>query len=49
MCDQKPVKGDVFCCNECGMEIKCTKPCGCTDGEKLPCFECCGQEMVKKD
>ena len=51
-------KGDIFACEECGLELQVFKEC--TDVEATgdqracrpddgPCtFSCCGKELVKK-
>ncbi len=43
--EKKPVKGDTFKCEKCGMEILITEPCECDEGE--PSFSCCGEQMEK--
>lgn len=48
-CDMK--EGDVFVCNQCGLELKVSNPCSCEPGEAGSCnvpLQCCGKEMVKK-
>lgn len=43
-------KGDKLVCSECGLELKITKACNCS--EEGAChdagFSCCGGEMKKK-
>jgi len=43
-------KGDVFVCEECGLELTVSKACDCA--EEGVCteegFSCCGQTMAKK-
>lgn len=43
-------QGDIFVCEDCGLELKVTKGCDCAD--KNACsdmgFTCCGEAMKKK-
>ena len=53
-------KGDVFACEECGLQLKVVEECatcglseggecGCNDEEGNECtFSCCGQDLVKQ-
>ncbi|HEV3136459.1 MAG TPA: hypothetical protein VGZ26_01120 [Pirellulales bacterium] len=41
-----PKKGDIFRCEECGMELEITADCGCADADAVH-FQCCGQEMMR--
>ena len=51
-------KGDVFICEECGLELQVVKECteaevsaeacGCQDTESSCTFSCCGRDLVKK-
>ena len=40
-----PKTGDVYRCDECGMEVKLESDCHCNEGQ--PYFECCGQPLAK--
>jgi hypothetical protein len=40
-----PIHDDVFTCEECGMELVCSKTCGCDDGEWVILL-CCKQQMT---
>lgn len=43
-------EGEIFVCDDCGLELKVTKPCDCA--EEGACteqgFVCCGESMKKK-
>jgi len=47
-------KGEVYVCQECGLELKVVKECreAETPAEQCCCtpcqFVCCGEELVKK-
>jgi len=52
-------KGDIYTCEECGLELQVTKECkdagtpvdecGCHEFDESGCtFSCCGKEMTKK-
>lgn len=43
-------KGDVFVCNNCGLELQVSKPCTCgSSGHacSVP-LRCCDRDMMKK-
>jgi len=37
-------RGDVFECGVCGIEVSCTKDCGCGVSDLV----CCGKPMKRK-
>ena len=39
----KPVEGETFECESCGMQILITVECQCESGE--PFFSCCDKQM----
>lgn len=42
-------KGDVYKCDQCGLELQVVKTCTCGEGQAsctVP-LQCCGQEMKK--
>ena len=41
-----PKKGDVYRCEQCGMEFEVTADCGCDDPTMVS-FQCCGREMSR--
>jgi hypothetical protein len=51
-------KGDIFYCQDCGLELKVVKECedtepsagecGCCSSESDCTFMCCGEELMKK-
>ena len=48
-------EGEVYVCEDCGLEIKVVKECRDVGGSSIKCtceenesFVCCGAEMVKK-
>jgi hypothetical protein len=47
MCHDMQI-GDIYYCEQCGLELRVQKPCTCKPGEgcSVP-LSCCGKEMVK--
>jgi len=41
-----PKKGDMYRCEECGMEMEITVDCHCSDRDAVR-LECCGQDMAR--
>ena len=51
-------EGDVYTCEECGLELQVVKECkdtetsgdkhACTPGGGTCSFSCCGKDLVKK-
>ena len=51
-------KGEVYMCQECGLELQVVKECtdtgtpeekhACTPGSGTCTFSCCGKDLVKK-
>ena len=42
--------GDLFVCNNCGLELRVAKRCNCSIGSGASCevpLKCCGQDMTK--
>ncbi|TWU27664.1 hypothetical protein Pla144_24410 [Bythopirellula polymerisocia] len=39
----KPIKGETYKCEKCGMELKVTADCNCKDG--CPELTCCGEPL----
>ena len=49
-CDMK--EGDLFYCEQCGLELEVKKTCTCKPGSDGCCtvpLSCCGKEMALKD
>ena len=44
--ERLPQNGDVYRCEDCGMELEIIADCGCDEGPRL---ECCGQPMSRAD
>ena len=40
-----PKRGDTYRCEKCGMEVKVTADCTCSDPDMVH-LECCGQEFA---
>jgi hypothetical protein len=51
-------KGDIYVCEDCGIELKVVKDCkeagipvescSCQTSDEACTFSCCGKELVKK-
>jgi len=41
-----PKQGEIYRCNECGMELKITSDCHCADPNDVK-LECCGKELLR--
>ena len=44
-------EGDLFICENCGLELQVRKSCTCIAGEEVACnipLQCCGKDMLKK-
>jgi hypothetical protein len=37
-------KGDIYVCEECGLELKVVKECQDVDTQAEECNDCCGSE-----
>jgi len=47
MSKDRPMTGDTFTCNLCGMAVELTADCKCKMGpDCTPVFECCMQPMT---
>jgi hypothetical protein len=44
-----PKCGDVYVCDNCGMQLECTVDCGCDESDKdcFPVLQCCGKPLTK--
>lgn len=46
-------KGEIYYCEECGLELKvmkeCTECCGSDDCEETCKFSCCGEDLKLKE
>jgi hypothetical protein len=45
MLDPTPQARDSFHCPTCGMELECTRSCGCTDPAMVT-LSCCGKDLT---
>ena len=44
--------GDIYVCRVCGLELKVSKSCACTEGSEDACtvpLRCCDEEMTGKE
>ena len=44
-CSEGPKKGDVYVCEDCGLEVEIKKDCGCKSCDLI----CCGKSLKRKE